>query len=99
MRRSRRVRKKSRNRSGFTIIIVFLLGFFLMIFYVWLKVQTNLVSAEVQQLRTKQSRLLAENEELKAEVAQLSSFARIQKIALEKLHLTFLPSEDIVEIE
>ncbi|MFQ5824419.1 MAG: cell division protein FtsL [bacterium] len=99
MRRSRRVRKNSKNRSRFSLFSIVLLGFFLMIFYVWLKVQTNFVSAEIQQLKMKRNRLLVENEELKAEVARLSSFSRIREIAQKNLYLVFIPNEDIIEIE
>lgn len=70
-----------------------------MMFYVWLKVQTNLLSAEIQHLKIKQNHLVVENEKLKAEVARLSSFGRIQEIAQQKLGLVFLPKEDIIEIE
>jgi cell division protein FtsL len=99
MQRTKRHKRKSKNRSGAIFLVIVLLGFFLMIFYVSLKVETNSLSAEIQQLRVAQNRLLVENEELRAEVATLSSFGRIQKIAQEKLGLVFLPNEDVVEIE
>jgi cell division protein FtsL len=69
-----------------------------MLFYVWLRVETGLVSAELRELKLKENRLTAENEELRADVARLSSFERIQRIAQEELGLVFLPRKDVIEL-
>lgn len=95
---ARSVRRKSNRLSSLALVGGVFLVFLLMILYVWLKVESDLLSAELRNLKIQESHLLVENENLKAEVARLSSFGRIQKIAQEILGLVFLPNEDIIEI-
>ncbi len=73
------------------------LVFAFMLMFVWLKIQTNLKLAEIQELETALIQNLAENEKLKTEKIKLSRFGRIHKIAKE-LGLEFLASENIVQI-
>lgn len=89
---------KRKPKSGFVqavVICVVLVG---MLLFVWLKVQTNLLLAQIQVLETELNRGAMEQEKLQAEVVRLSSFGRIQKIAQDELGLDFLSHEQIIEI-
>lgn len=90
--------KKSQKRASLRKFGLIVLVFTLMLVYVWLKVQTNLILAEIQVLDAELNQSLAENGKLQAEVVRLSSFGRIQKIAKKKLGLDFIPRENIIEI-
>lgn len=94
-----RVNINNRNRkSGFVQAVVICAVFIGMLLFVWLKVQSNLLLAEIQVLETDLNRGEIEKEQLQAEVVRLSSFGRIQKIAQEELGLDFLSHEQIIEI-
>jgi len=92
------LKNKSKRSFGVGFFGIVVMGLLFMLFYVWLRLQTELVSAEIRDLKIQESHLIMKNEKLKAEVVRLSSFGRIQKIAKEKLHLVFLDPEVIIEI-
>lgn len=87
--------KKSSNRFPVTVIV---LSFALMISYVWLKVQTNLLLSTIQDFEIELKQNQTENEKLQAEIIKYSRFGRINKIAQEELGLVFLPNENFIEI-
>ncbi len=95
--KNRVVLKKKGKRAVWPQVGVLVLVFAFMLMFVWLKIQTNLKLAEIQELETALIQNLAENEKLKTEKIKLSRFGRIHKIAKE-LGLEFLASENIVQI-
>ncbi len=88
--------QKSSSVLGWLIWVVAV--FALMLIFVWLKVETNLTLAHIRILEVQLNENIHENEKLRAEVVRLTSFGRIRRIAQSELGLTFVPSEQIVEI-
>lgn len=91
-------RRSKRKTQVFRKIGAIAVTLIVMILFVWLKIQTNLMLAGIQNLEAERNRYRAENEKLQAEVVELSSFARIHRIARERLNLDFLAHEKVIEV-
>ena len=96
--RNRIVVQPQKKRSGLRRLLLLGLLSALMIFYVWLNVETAECLHEIEQLQENLQVSQQENERLRAEVAKLSSFARINEIARTKLGLVFVENEKVIEV-
>ncbi|MFQ5771217.1 MAG: hypothetical protein ACE5HX_11815 [bacterium] len=96
--KSRIVAHRAKRHPRRTLLGLIIFGLVIMLFYVWLKVQINLLLAENRMLEVEHRHYMVENEKLRGEVTRLSSFARIHKIAQEDLDMIFIAQEDIHEI-
>lgn len=57
------------------------------------------ISKEIQELETKQEKLIEENKKLVSDISQLSSAERIEKMAIDELGMHKAETEDIVRVE
>lgn len=78
----------------FTVSIPFMLG----VFAFQAKRYTDLTK-EVQDLESKQEKLIEENKRLVSEISVLSSAERIERIAVEELGMHKAESDDIIRVE
>ncbi|NIR49471.1 cell division protein FtsL [candidate division KSB1 bacterium] len=91
--------KESRSHSRLVIFTLIVVSLLLMLFYIWLKFEMNLLLGDIQRLERENKRILDENDQLQAEVVRLSSYGRIRKIATGQLELVFIPHDDIIEVQ
>ena len=57
------------------------------------------LTREIQDLESKQEKLIEENKKLVSDISQLSSAERIERIAVEELGMHKAEAEDIVRVE
>lgn len=88
-------RPKRKSRPFLYTAIVF--TFALLLFHIWLQVKINSCLTELQELERENKRILEENDELQAEVVELSGYGRVHKIA-QQIGLVFIPHEDILQL-
>ncbi len=69
----------------------------LMILFVWKNIVARDIAAELEQVRSQNSELLYERDQLRAEVVTLSAVSRIKHVASEKLGLVD-PQEAPVDV-
>lgn len=74
-------------------------AFAILVLFVWVKVRTNQLKLEIRELEDRLNKGKIENQELQAEVIELSSFRRIPKIAQTYLNMDFADRGDIIKIK
>lgn len=77
---------------GMTIMI-------LALFYIWSRVQVDLMGYEIGELQKQQKEIQAKNEKLKMELSVLKSPPRIEQMALDKLHMIWPEPEHMYKIQ
>jgi len=86
---------KYRRRSPFNIIASIFLLSMLIVFYVWNKITVNRLVVELNDLRTQLKNVENANTFIEAEINRKKSLERIQKIATEKLGMTYPKEQPI----
>jgi cell division protein FtsL len=69
----------------FTLLMLFLIGASL--FYVWSRIQVIQLGYEISNAIKQERALVEANKKLRVEIAQLKSYGRIEKIAVEELKM------------
>jgi cell division protein FtsL len=86
-------------RSGlvlFTFLMLFLIGASL--FYVWSRIQVIQLGYEISNSMKQERALVEANKKLRVEIAQLKSYGRIEKIAVEELRMMKPAPDQVVVI-
>lgn len=84
------------------LLRLLLLGTVLMLFslfYIWSRVQIVQIGYDIGELQRQQKDLRVENQNLKMEISVLKAPERIEKLATEKLQMTWPTPEKVYEIK
>ena len=97
--KSRVVVTKPRKRSKLFLITTFVTALALLLFQVWLRVHTNNVKTDIQEIKDEIQEIVQENNTLNAKVTELANYGRIHEIAEDQLGLVFVRDADNIPIE
>ena len=86
-------KKDSSVRTGYIFLI-----FVIMLFFVWLRVQTNETLTDIKSLEDRLRKIKNENSHLETQVNILSDYIRIAEIAQDKLGMVIVPNDKIIKI-
>lgn len=90
---------KSVPKGGF-FFLVFLLGCMVGagLFYVWVRIEVIELGYEISKALKEEGLLLEANKKLRLEIAELKSYGRIERIAVEELRMSKPTAEQVVVI-
>jgi len=88
---------KNKNHSGLRAAYIILV-FLVMLFFVWLRVQTNQILTEIKSLEDNLRKIQNMNSHLETEVKSLSDYNRIADIAQNELGMVRVPNEKIIKV-
>jgi len=80
----------------FTLLMMFMIGASL--FYVWSRIQVIQLGYEISNAMKQERALLEANKKLRLEIAELKSYGRIEKIAVEQLNMSKPTPDQVVVI-
>lgn len=80
----------------FTLLLFFLIGASL--FYVWSRIQVIQLGYEISNAMKQERALNEANKKLRLEIAQLKSYGRIEKIAVEELKMLKPTADQVIVI-
>lgn len=86
-------KKDSSVRTGYIFLI-----FVILLFFVWLRVQTNETLTEIKSLEDKLRKINNLNSHLETEENTLADYIRIADIAQNKLGMVVVPNDKIIKI-
>jgi len=80
----------------FTLLLLFLIG--VSLFYVWSRIQVIQLGYEISDAMKQQRALLEAGKKLRLEIAELKSYGRIERIAVEELKMSKPTPDQVVVI-
>lgn len=84
--------KTGKRKSPFKWLMIFSVIFGLQVAYVWQHITVESLAGDIDRINKENQTLKNTNEQLKSDISKLSSYGRIQKVAIQELGLIF-PSD------